>query len=89
MKSTSSGPEETKMNEPPLLKKYEARVSTELRVLLATKNVTQKQVARALENAGIKETPKGLSAKIKAGTCSAAYYLAIKDIVESIQTPKT
>jgi hypothetical protein len=68
----------------PLLKSYEERISTEMRVLLAAKNLSQKEVAFALEKAGIKESAKGLSSKINAGTCSAAYFLAFKDIVDSM-----
>lgn len=68
----------------PLLTEYEERVKTEIRVLLAQKNLSQKTVAYALESAGIRETSKGLSAKLNSGTFSAAYYLALKDVIGSL-----
>lgn len=71
-------------DESPLLRDYEEKIKTEMRVLLATKNLSQKEVARALENAGIKESAKGLSSKMNAGTCSAAYYLAFKDVLSKL-----
>ena len=70
--------------ESPLLRDYEEKIKTEMRVILAEKRLSQKEVARALEKAGIKESPKGLSSKMNAGTCSAAYYLAFKDIVDAM-----
>jgi hypothetical protein len=68
----------------PGLARYEEAVSRELRVLLAGKNVSQKTVAHALGSMGIRETPKGLSAKLNAGTFSAAYYLALKDVINAL-----
>lgn len=68
----------------PLLKAYEERIKKEMRVILAEKDVSQKQVAYALETAGIKESPKGLSAKLNSGTFSAAYYLALKDVLAAL-----
>jgi len=44
----------------------------------------QKTVAYALEKRGINETAKGLSAKLATGKFSAAYYLAIKDVIQSL-----
>jgi hypothetical protein len=70
--------------ESPLLKAYEEKIKMEMRVMLAAKNLSQKEVAWALERAGIKESAKGLSSKMNAGTCSAAYFLAFKDVVDSI-----
>lgn len=68
----------------PLLAEYEEKVRTEIRVLLAQKNLSQKTVAYALETAGIRESSKGLSAKLNSGTFSAAYYLAIKDVIDGL-----
>jgi predicted XRE-type DNA-binding protein len=68
----------------PLLAEYEERVKTEIRVLLAQKNLSQKTVAYALERAGIKESSKGLSAKLSSGKFSAAHYLALKDVIGSL-----
>jgi|GEM_PF-4327331 len=68
----------------PGLRKYEALVSQNLRVRMAEKNLSQKAVARALEKLGINETAKGLSAKMAAGTFSAAYYLAVIEVIESL-----
>lgn len=75
---------ESKQAVSPGLQAYEQRVSQELRVLMAQKNLAQKAVARALERMGINETAKGLSAKLAAGTFSAAYYLAVKDVIKSL-----
>lgn len=66
------------------LRTYEEAVRRELRVLMAEKNLAQKTVVHALERAGIRETTKGLSAKLNAGTFSAAYYLAIKDAIKML-----
>lgn len=68
----------------PLLAEYEEKIRTEIRVLLVQKNLSQKTVAYALETAGIRESPKGLSAKLNSGTFSAAYYLAIKDVIDGL-----
>lgn len=68
----------------PLLAEYEEKVRTEIRVLLAQKNLSQKTVAYALETAGIRESSKGLSAKLNSGTFSAAYYLALKDVIDRL-----
>lgn len=68
----------------PGLARYEEAVSRELRVLLAEKNVSQKTVAHALGRMGIRETPKGLSAKLSAGTFSAAYYIAFKELLKTL-----
>lgn len=68
----------------PGLREYEALVSRELRILMADKNLSQKAVARALEKMGISETAKGLSAKLAAGTFSAAYYVAVLEVIESL-----
>jgi hypothetical protein len=38
-----------------------------------------------LEKRGIRESEKGLSAKIAAGTFSAAYYLAISEVIDSLE----
>ena len=68
----------------PLLAEYEEKIRTEIRVLLAQKNLSQKTVAYALETAGIRESSKGLSAKLNRGAFSAAYYLALKDVIGSL-----
>lgn len=68
----------------PGLQDYEQLASQELRVLMAQKNLAQKAVARALEGVGINETAKGLSAKLAAGTFSAAYYLAVREVIKSL-----
>lgn len=68
----------------PGLQEYEELVSRELRILMADKNLSQKAVARALEKMGIFETAKGLSAKLSAGTFSAAYYVAVLEAIESL-----
>jgi len=66
------------------LLRYEKAVSRELRVLMASKKLPLKVVAGELEKMGIRETDKGLSAKLKKGTFSAAYYLAIKDAIDAL-----
>ncbi|MGG5150968.1 DUF6471 domain-containing protein [Alcaligenes aquatilis] len=68
----------------PGLQDYEQLASQELRVLMAQKNLAQKAVARALAGVGINETAKGLSAKLTAGTFSAAYYLAVREVIKSL-----
>lgn len=73
-----------KEEESPGLTPYEESVRRELRVLIAEKNLAQKTIAHALGQAGIRETAKGLSAKLNAGTFSAAYYLAIKDVIKAL-----
>lgn len=84
MKTSKGRPPGTTKDESPLLRAYEEKIKTEMGVLLAGKRLSQKEVARALEKAGIKESAKGLSSKINAGTCSAAYYLAFKDIINTM-----
>ena len=84
MNASKGRPPGTCKEESSLLRAYEERIKTEMRVLLAAKNLSQKEVARALEMAGIKESPKGLSSKMNAGTCSAAYFLAFKDVLNSL-----
>lgn len=66
------------------LLRYEKAASRELRVLMASKNLPQKVVAAKLEELGICETAKGLSAKLNAGTFTAAYYLAIKKAIDEL-----
>lgn len=84
MRTSKGRPSGVTKAESPLLRGYEEKVRTQMRVLLAEKNISQKEAARALEKAGVKETPKGLSSKLNAGTCSAAYYLAFIDTVNSM-----
>lgn len=84
MKASKGRPPGITKDESPLLRVYEEKIKTEMGVLLAAKRLSQKEVARALEKAGIKESAKGLSSKINAGTCSAAYYLAFKDIINEM-----
>lgn len=66
------------------LARYEEEVRRELRVLIAEKDLLQKEVAAGLEKLGIPETTKGLSAKLRAGTYSAAYYLALKEAIKRL-----
>lgn len=84
MNLSKGRPSGTGKEESSLLRVYEEKIKAEMRILLAAKNLSQKQVARALEMAGVKESPKGLSSKMNAGTCSAAYFLAFKDVVNSL-----
>lgn len=63
---------------------YEEKVRRELRVLIAQKNLRLKAISFALEARGIRESEKGLSAKLAAGTFSAAYYIAIKEVIEEL-----
>lgn len=67
-----------------VLKPFEEQIKTEIRVLIATKDVNLKKVAYAMTKAGIEESAKGLSAKLKAGTFSAAYYLALKETISKM-----
>lgn len=76
--------QQRKEEESPGLALYEEVLRRELRVLIAEKNLAQKTVAHALGKVGVRETAKGLSAKLNAGTFSAAYYLAIKDVIKAL-----
>lgn len=66
------------------LKTYEDMVAKELRVLIAEKRLRLKAISRELERSGIRESEKGLSGKLAAGTFSAAYYLAIKEVIAKL-----
>lgn len=66
------------------LRVYEKKVATVLRLLIAQKNLRLKVISAELERRGIRESEKGLSAKIAAGTFSAAYYVAIKEVIDSL-----
>ncbi len=70
--------------ESPGLTKYENAASKELRINLAEHNIPNKLVAAGLETKGIKETEKGLSAKMVAGTFSLAYYLAVREVLQEM-----
>lgn len=65
------------------LEEYRTRASNELRALLRQKRWPQKTLAIVLTERGIPETDRGLSAKLRRGTFSAAYYLAVKEIIET------
>lgn len=84
MKQNEEGRPVPQKETPSLLQTYEKQIQKEIRVLIAEKGLSQKKVAYAMEKAGIKETPKGLSAKIGTGTFSAAYYLALKAVINSL-----
>ena len=66
------------------LKPYEDQVARELRVLIAEKGLRLKAISNALEDLDIRESEKGLSAKIAAGTFSAAYFAAIKKVISAL-----
>jgi hypothetical protein len=66
------------------LRVYEKKASYQLRMLIAQKNLRLKVVSAALEKRGIRESEKGLSAKIAQGTFSAAYFLAIREVIDSL-----
>ncbi|WP_288108597.1 DUF6471 domain-containing protein [Limnobacter sp.] len=66
------------------LKAFEERVAEEIRMLIAKKIIRLKVISHGLEQLGIRESEKGLSAKLKAGTFSAAYYVAIKQVIENL-----
>lgn len=67
---------------------FERLVSKRLRIRLAELNLPQKTIAAELEKLGIPETAKGLSAKIKAGTFSAAYYEAVQEVITTLAERK-
>lgn len=67
----------------PGLAPYRQALVRELRVRIVEKNLRQKQIAAALEEAGIPETAKGLSAKLREGRFSAAFYLAVKEVIKA------
>ena len=66
------------------LKAYEDMVAKELRMLIAEKRLRLKVIRNELERLGIRESEKGLSGKLAAGTFSAAYYVAIKEVIAKL-----
>lgn len=66
------------------LRAYEKKASYLLRVLIAKKNLRLKVISAELGKRGIRESEKGLSAKIAKGTFSAAYFLAIREVIDSL-----
>ena len=67
------------------LEKYEREVAGFLRVLIAEKNLRLKTISDELVERGIRESEKGLSAKLSKGTFSAAYLFAVQEVIEGLE----
>lgn len=63
---------------------FEQKVARELRELIAGKDLPLKSVVHQLEALGVRESEKGLSAKLRAGTFTAAFYIAVKEAVAKL-----
>jgi hypothetical protein len=68
------------------LKKYERKVARTLWKMIMAKDLRLKIVSAELEKLGIRESEKGLSAKLAKGTFSAAYFFALKEVIDSFDS---
>ncbi|UHL63507.1 DUF6471 domain-containing protein [Paralcaligenes sp. KSB-10] len=70
------------------LEKYEREVAGFLRALIAEKDLRLKTISDELVKRGIRESEKGLSAKRRKGTFSAAYLFAVQEVIEDLESRK-
>lgn len=68
------------------LKKYERKVARTLWKMIIAKDLRLKIISDELVKLGIRESEKGLSAKLAKGTFSAAYYFAVKEVIDRLKS---